>query len=81
MSERKKSCISFSILPPSSNFIFTATISIYQLINPITTGVYCAPARKAFLQMILLIILQEHISFTQNTLLEKCFYFKLALSG
>ena len=32
--------MSFSILPPSSNFIFTATISIYQLVNPINTGVF-----------------------------------------
>ena len=80
MSERKKSCISFSILPPWSNFIFTATISIYQLINPINTGVYCAPARKAFLQMILSIILQERHSFTRNTLFEKCFFFSKLLS-
>ena len=40
MSERKKSFFSFSILPPWSNFIFIATISIYQLINPINTGVF-----------------------------------------
>ena len=76
MPERKKSCSSFSILPPWSNFIFTAAISIYQLINRINTGVYLAPARKAFLQMILLIILKRHISLTQNTSFEKLFFFQ-----
>ena len=40
MSEKKKNCFSFSILPQWSNFIFTAIISSYQLINPINTGVF-----------------------------------------
>ena len=41
MTERKNRFFSFSILPPWSNFIFSAIISIYQLINnPINTGVF-----------------------------------------
>ena len=36
----KKSCFSFSVLPPWYNFIFTSTIFIYQLINLINTGVF-----------------------------------------
>ena len=62
MSE-KKGCFFFSILPTWSNFIFTATISVYQLINPINMGVckteitseaQCwVPVRKPFLQMTL----------------------------
>ena len=34
------SFFSFSVLPPWSNFIFRATISIYQLINTINTAVF-----------------------------------------
>ena len=55
--------LSFSILPPCSNFIFIATISICQLINSINTGVFKTwniqgnaewrTNEKPFLQMIL----------------------------
>ena len=51
-----------------SSFLFTAIVPIYQLINPINTGVLeheitsearcCAPVRKTFLQMRLPIFLQ-----------------------
>ena len=59
MTERKKSCFSSSILPPGCNFILTATISLYQLINPVCRGGLeleitskvqsCTRTRKAFL--------------------------------
>ena len=66
MSERENSFFSFSILSPWSNFIFIATISIYQLMLPtreflqpeITSEEHCCtPTRKAFLQMTLPIFL------------------------
>ena len=71
MSEKKKSFFSFSVLLPWSNFIFTAIISIYPLINPINTGVFrtwdtseeqcCAPTRKASLHMTLSIFYITHL--------------------
>ena len=86
MSERKKSFFSFSILPPWPNFIFTAIISIYQLINPINMRGFrtwntqrravLRTNQKSFPQMTLPIFLTVTHFFHSKILIWKVFFFK-----